>query len=173
MTMAIPTVETERLRLRAPAMADFPAVAAFRASGRTAHVGGPQGQAGAFTGFCALFGHWALRGFGRWIVADRETDEALGVVGPFFPVDWPEPEIAWTVFAHAEGRGVAFEAATAARAWAYGTLGWTTAVSLIDPANARSVALARRMGAREDGTHAHPEYGTMHVWRHPGPEALS
>jgi ribosomal-protein-alanine N-acetyltransferase len=170
---AIPVVQTERLRLRAPRLEDFPAFAAFRASPRTAYVGGPQSRAAAFTGFSALLGHWALRGYGRWIVADRATDAPLGVVGPFYPVDWPEPEIAWSVFDAAEGRGIAYEAAFAARAWAYATLGWSTAVSCVDPDNARSVALARRMGCIPDGTFEHPEYGPMHIWRHPGPEALA
>jgi RimJ/RimL family protein N-acetyltransferase len=111
----------------------------------------------------------ALNGFGRWIVADRATDAALGVVGPFFPADWPEPEIAWSVFAEAEGRGIAFEAASAARAFAYDRLGWTTAISLIAPENIRSAALARRLGCREDGTHDHPVHGAIPIWRHPGP----
>ncbi len=172
-TIDIPVVETARLRLRAPKLSDFEAYAAFRASDRTAHVGGPMDRETAFDSFSALIGHWALRGFGRWIVADRETDAPLGYVGPFFPEDWPEPEIAWTVFAAAEGRGVAYEAAHAARAFAYEKLGWTTAISLTTPQNARSIALARRLGAREDGEYQHQSMGRLLVWRHPGPESLT
>jgi RimJ/RimL family protein N-acetyltransferase len=172
-TIAIPTVESARLRLRAPRRADFDAFAAFRGSDRSRIIGGPYTPSEAFEQLAAIVGHWQLNGFGRWIVADRETDAALGVVGPFFPFDWPEPEIAWSVFEAAEGKGIAFEAAQAARAHAYGTLGWTTAVSLISADNARSVALARRLGCREDGVYLHPKYGTMTIWRHPGPEALA
>ena len=110
----IPTLHTERFVLRAPKMADLQQFATFRAGPRSALVGGPFPAASAFTALCGIAGHWTLRGFGRFLVADRETDEALGIVGPFFPDDWPEPEIAWTVFDNAEGRGVAFEAAQAA-----------------------------------------------------------
>lgn len=168
--IAIPTVETARLRLRAPCRADFEAYAAFRGSERARLLGGPYPPGEAFEQLAALVGHWQLNGFGRWIVADRATDAALGVVGPFFPADWPEPEIAWSVFETAEGRGIAYEAALAARAWAYDRLGWTTAISLVAPENTRSAALARRLGCREDGMHAHTSYGRLTVWRHPAPE---
>lgn len=170
---AIPTLLTERLRLRAPGPEDFEAYAAFGASPRAAGVGGPFGRVDAFGNFCALIGHWRMRGYGRWVVADRETDEPLGVVGPMYPEGWPEPEIAWTVFEAAEGRGVAFEAAQAARAFAYGTLGWRTAISCTLPGNVRSEALARRMGAVEEGVFRHPDGFELKVWRHPTPEALS
>jgi RimJ/RimL family protein N-acetyltransferase len=40
---------------------------------------------------------------------------------------------------------------------------------MIDPANTRSVRLAERLGAKADGVFAHPEYGTMTIWRHPAP----
>lgn len=172
-TITIPVVETARLRLRAPRMDDFPAFAAFDASPRAKGVGGPWSEARSFQRFTGLAGHWLLRGFGRWIIADRETDAALGTVGPYFPAGWIEPEIAWTVFEHAEGRGIAFEAAQAARDWAYGTLGWTTAVSCTDPDNHRSIALARRLGCVQEGTYRHPDGFELLVWRHPGPAALA
>lgn len=170
-TLTIPTLTTERLVLRAPRAGDFDAFAAFRASDRARFVGGPQTREVAFSHFAALVGHWAIRGFGRWMVADRRTDAPLGVVGPFHPEGWPEPEIAWSLFDAAEGRGLAQEAALAARAWAYDTLGWTTAVSLIAPDNLRSAALARRMGAVAEDDYPHPLFGPLTVWRHPGPGA--
>ncbi|WP_099827055.1 GNAT family N-acetyltransferase [Oceaniglobus indicus] len=167
--MLIPTVTTDRLTLRAPRESDLPAFAAFRASDRTSFLGGPFDETDSFKQLCAIAGHWQIRGFGRWMVADRTTDEPLGVVGLFFPVHWPEPELAWSVFAAGEGRGVAHESACAARDYAYDSLGMTTLISCIDPANSRSIALARRMGATPDGHFDHPRSGAIHVWRHPGP----
>jgi RimJ/RimL family protein N-acetyltransferase len=172
-TVHIPTVETERLRLRSPMPQDFDTYATFRQSPRSHILGGPNPRDEAFHMICGLVGHWHLRGFGRWMVADRATDQPLGVVGLYHPEDWPEPEIAWTVFDHAEGRGIAHEAALAARAYAYDRLGWTRIVSLIVPANTRSAALARRMGCVTDGQFAHPFYGPMDIWRHAGPEAAA
>jgi RimJ/RimL family protein N-acetyltransferase len=172
-TVHIPTIETDRLRLRAPMPADFEAYAAFRQSERTRVLGGPNSRTEAFHMFCALVGHWHLRGYGRWMVADRETDQPLGIVGVYYPDDWPEPEIGWSVFDSAEGKGVAFEAAMAARAYAYDVLGWTRIVSLIVQGNARSAALARRMGCVVEGQYAHPFYGPMDIWLHQPPGAVA
>lgn len=167
MTVDIPILETERLVLRAPHWADFEAYAAFCASERSAPLGGPYTRSAAFTRLSALIGHWHLRGYGRWMITDRKTGAPLGVTGCLYPEGWPEPEIAWSVFDDAEGKGIAQEAATAARKYAYDNLGWRTAISCVDPANTRSVALAQRLGCREDGTFEHAEYGTLHIWRHP------
>ncbi len=169
----VPELLTERLRMRAPRAEDFDAYAAFCASPRSAGVGGPYARDRAWTLLCAVAGQWALRGYGRWLVADRQTDRPLGIVGLHHPSEWPEPEIGWSVFEEAEGRGVAFEAAVAARAYAYGTLGWPTVMSLIADDNPRSAALAKRMGATPDGVFRHPDYGPLNIWRHQPPEALA
>lgn len=169
----IPVIETARLLLRAPAARDFEAYAAFRGSDRARMLGGPFTRGQAFSQFAALIGHWELRGFGRWIAADIDTDAALGVVGILYPEGWPEPELAWSLFEWSEGRGLAFEAAGAARAHAYDRLGMTTLISLVAADNPRSEALARRLGARPDGNADIPGHGPVPVWRHPGPEVLS
>ncbi len=169
----IPTLTTERLTLRAPKASDFDAYAAFRASDRTGFVGGPDPAPRAWQQFCAIAGQWELRGYGRWLIADRHTDQPLGVTGLHHPLEWPEPELAWSVFAEGEGRGIAFEAAEAARAYAYDTLRWTTVISFVEPRNTRSVALAKRLGCRPDGHFAHEIFGAMDLWRHPAPGELA
>ena len=173
-TLKIPTIETERLRLRSVKPADFPAYCAFRTDPeRTKYLGGVDDEARSFDRLSEIVGHWLMRGFGRFMIADKTTDEPLGVVGPYYPADWPEPEIAWSVFAKAEGRGIAFEAATASRAFAYDTLGWTTAISMIYGDNQRSISLAKRMGCTPAPDFHHPQHGVMQVWRHPAPEVLA
>jgi ribosomal-protein-alanine N-acetyltransferase len=169
-TVHIPTLTTGRLTLRAPKPADADAYGAFLESPRSAGVGGPYMATDAFDKMCNMVGHWHLRGYGRWMIADRATDAALGLCGPFFPEGWPAPEFAWTVFEAAEGRGIAFEAVTEARRWAYATLGWDTAISLVIAGNTRSNALAERLGCTRDGTYDSPHFGAMDVWRHPGPQ---
>lgn len=163
----IPVIETERLRLRCPEMRDFDAYAAFRTSDRAAFVGGPNTRTQAFDKLGEIIGHWHLRGYGRWMVADKSTDEALGVVGLFYPDDWPEPEIAWSVFEAAEGRGVAFEAAMAARSYAFDVLGWETAISCTEHGNTKSQALAERMGAKRENDFVTVDGLKLHVYRHP------
>ena len=169
----IPTLTTERLTLRAPRLSDFAAYADFRASDRARFVGGPNTEIQAWGQFIGLAGQWAIRGYGRWIAADRDSDAPLGVVGLLYPIGWPEPELAWSMFAEGEGHGLAQEAALAARAYAYGTARWSTAISLIDPTNARSVALAQRLGCHPEADYQHEVFGAMQIWRHPSPEALA
>ncbi|MEO0992817.1 MAG: GNAT family N-acetyltransferase [Pseudomonadota bacterium] len=168
----IPVLETERLRLRAPSEDDMAAEVAFYASERSRFVGGPIGRDLVWRGLAGQLGHWVLRGYGMWAVEEIETGIYCGSVGPWYPDGWPEPEIGWALVDGAEGRGIAREAAEAARRYAYGTLGWTTAISLIDPANARSIALAERMGARFERDYDHPSKGRMAVYRHPAPQDL-
>ena len=83
-SLIIPTVETENLRLRAPEWRDFDAYAAFRMGERALHVGGSCTRAQAFDKLGEIIGHWHLRGYGRWMVADKQTDAPLGVVGLFY-----------------------------------------------------------------------------------------
>ena len=73
---------------------------------------------------------------------------------------------------HAEGRGLALEAAVAVRSYAYASLGWPTVISLISPGNERSIALATRLGAWFETIYAHPSYGDLEVHRHPGPGVM-
>lgn len=166
-TLHIPTLTTERFVLRAPQASDFGVYAAFCAGPRSAFVGGPYNRDQAFERMAALIGHWQLRGYGRWMVCDASDDAPLGVVGLMYPESWPEPEIAWTVFDTAEGRGVATEAALAARRYAYDTLGWQTVISCVAPDNHRSAAVARRVGCTPDGRFDHPLHGPLDIWRHP------
>ena len=171
-TIHIPTLRTERLFLRAPRASDLDAYAEFRGSDRSTGVGGPYSREAAYDNLCAIVGHWQIEGYGRWMVTDLD-DTPLGVVGLMNSPEWPEPEIAWSVFAQAEGKGVAYEAALASRAYAYDTLSWPTVISCIMPGNDRSEALARRMGATFEHDHAHPELGTLRVFRHLPPEACA
>lgn len=166
----VPVIETERLRLRAPRAGDFAACADFMASDRALHIGGPLERPLAWRAFCHLTGHWVLRGYSMFVFADRATDAPLGMAGPWYPEGWPEPEIGWSIWpAAAEGKGLAREAASAALQFAYRSLGWTTAISLIADANSRSQALARRMGCLPEGLFTFPTGSTARIWRHPGP----
>ena len=172
--VGVPVIETARLRLRAPCLADFEVEAGYWASDRSAFTGGPMGRPRAWRVLAALIGHWAMRGYGWWTLEERSGEDRAGAVvgrvGLWFPEGWPEPEIGWTLFTGAEGQGYATEAAAAARAHAYGALGWRTAISLIDAGNHRSEAVARRLGARPEGEFDHFGEWRARVWRHPAAE---
>ncbi|NRB01733.1 MAG: GNAT family N-acetyltransferase [Rhodobacteraceae bacterium] len=171
-TLQIPTFRLDDLTLRAPAMSDLDAYAEFRASDRAKGVGGPNTRVQAEQKLEALIGHWHLHGFGRWMVTETHSDTPLGVVGLMAPCDWPEPEIAWSVFAGAEGKSVAYRAAIFARRYAYEVLGWSTVISCTTPDNHRSQALAQRMGATRDGECHVDDVGRLLIWRHLSAEAV-
>ena len=167
-----PVIETERLVLRAPKRGDYEPCAAFLTSERAKFVGGPLDRTLAWRAMCHLTGHWVHRGYGMFIFHAKDDPTPLGMTGPWFPEGWPEHELGWSVWnPAAEGKGLAFEAARGARDFAWTRLGWTGAVSYIDPANDRSIALARRMGAVLDEAAVSPGDGEALVFRHPSPEA--
>lgn len=164
-----PVLQTERLILRAPEGGDWPAFRDFILDARSVFVRSSdltEGQ--AWRGFGHVIGHWVMRGWGSFVLCDRTDGAPLGMAGPWFPAEWPEPELGWSLWSpEAEGRGLAREAVLAARRFAFGPLGWDTAVSYVDPANTRSAALARRLGCTLDADAAFPGQGPLQVWRHP------
>lgn len=169
----IPKLETERLLLRGPTTGDFDAFAAFYASDRSAFVGGPLTAEAAWRMLAMEIGHWVLKGYGRWTVELKTTGEPIGMIGPFCPEGWPEPEIGWDLYNGFEGKGYATEAALAARSYAYDVLGWQTAISLVKPGNDKSAAVAVRLGAKPEGDFVHERHGRMRVYRHPAPGDLA
>ncbi len=165
-TLPIPELETQRLVLRAPREKDFEAHAAFMSSDRAKYVGGPQNRYDAWRGFCGGLGHWVLRGYGMWLVADKKTDAALGRIGFIFHEGWDEPELGWHIFNGAEGKGYAFEAARAARAFGAQEYKLDGVISYIDPDNTRSAALATRLGATHESDRVFFDKPCQ-IWRHP------
>ena len=172
MTVALgptPVLSTERLTLRAPVAADWPAWRAFAASERSRFLLDDDRSARtAWRAFGHAIGHWVLRGFGSFVFHRHDNPTPLGMAGPWFPEGWPETEIGWSVWpAEAEGRGYAHEAAQATLRFARDALRWPAAVSYIDAGNVRSIALARRLGATPDPAAAAPFEGSL-VYRHWG-----
>lgn len=143
----IPTLTTSRLILRPPVYADYPAYAAFLASPRSAYMGGPFAGWAAWGMFCHDVGQWQLFGHGALMVDLRETGECVGQVGINHGPLFPEPELGWLLYEGFEGRGYALEAAAALRGWAFHDRKLPTLVSYCDGANARSIAVAKKLGA--------------------------
>jgi RimJ/RimL family protein N-acetyltransferase len=171
--MDIPTLTTPRLTLRAPCSEDFDTFAAFFASDRAEFVGGPATEEQSWRMLAAELGHWHLRGYGRWAVEETASGTFAGIIGLWNPLGWPEPEIGWDLMGGFESRGYATEAAQAALAYAYDTLGWSTAISLVAPTNHASRGVAKRMGATHDGMFDHERHGRLEIWRHLSPDILA
>jgi RimJ/RimL family protein N-acetyltransferase len=151
MTIA-PTLHTERLILRAPKLSDFEHWAAFFASPRSIHERGQMCRVDAWRTWAADVALWQLRGYGPFGVDDRVTGAYVGEVGLYHGDDFPGPELGWFVIPQAEGRGYAGEAARAVLDWVRASFDWPHVTSIIDPANARSIALGLRLGGAIDPT---------------------
>jgi RimJ/RimL family protein N-acetyltransferase len=163
----IPVLETERLRMRAWRESDLEAFADICADASLAcYIGGVCSRNDAWRRMAAFAGHWSLRGYGVWAIEGKADGAFKGWSGLWRPEGSPEPEVNWGLAAAAQGRGLATEAATRARLYAYETLGWTTAISLIALANRPSIRVAERLGARLERTLTYRGFETG-VFRHP------
>jgi RimJ/RimL family protein N-acetyltransferase len=112
----------------------------------------------------AIEAHWAEHDFGLWCAAPLEDPDAcLGFIGlavpSFLPAVLPAVEVGWRLARPAWGRGLATEGAHAALDHAFGTLRLESVISVIDPANERSVRVAERLGMRPGAAHLHPATG--------------
>lgn len=169
-TVHIPTLETARLTLRALRLGDFEAYAATFASPRSRFMG-TLTRREAWNSFASEAVDWLFRGHGIWAI-DLKGGPHIGLTGIGQPDHFPEPEIGWILHDGHEGHGYATEAAETARDWARNRV--TSLVSYIDPANHRSISVARRLGATADPRAALPRGETADetvVYRHWGKAA--
>jgi RimJ/RimL family protein N-acetyltransferase len=146
--MSGPVLETERLILRPTQAEDFEPWVAFMADETASRfIGGVQPRSVAWRGFCTMAGAWAMHGFAMFSVIEKSSNRWIGRLGPWKPDGWPGSEVGWGIVRDAWGKGYATEGASAAIDWAFEHLGWTDVIHCIDPANAPSQAVARRLGS--------------------------
>jgi RimJ/RimL family protein N-acetyltransferase len=158
---------TERLVLRLPQERDFAASVAFWSSERSHLMGGPWSVETTRQEFDDLGRQWQKHGFSLFAVTFRDRDDILGLIGPFYPDSHAEPELGWSLWdAALEGRGIAYEAAVAARDWFFANTAYRTAVSYTDPQNHRSHRLCERLGAVVDPTATLPDDEPTLTYRH-------
>jgi RimJ/RimL family protein N-acetyltransferase len=112
------------------------------------HLGGPLNREEAWRHLAFLVGHWELRGYGMWAVAEQASGAFVGRVGLHYPEGWPAREVGWVLARPFWGRGYALEAGRAAMTAAFDELGWSHVSSFIARANLRSIRLAERLGER-------------------------
>ena len=146
-------LETGRLILRPfvdDDLDDYAAICADPEVMRFLH-GPPMTRAEAWQHMARMLGHWMLRGFGIWAVQERESGRLVGRLGFIQPEGWPGFELGWTLGRPYWGRGFATEGARAALEHAFGEMGRDHVISLIDPENARSIAVAERLGETLEG----------------------
>ncbi|MBV8688426.1 MAG: GNAT family N-acetyltransferase [Alphaproteobacteria bacterium] len=151
---AAPTLETERLRLRAYSAGDLDAQAAAMADpGVVTHLGGkPFSREETWRKMLAAPGLWALLGYGYWLVERKADGLYLGQIGfadfkrDMRPSIEGLPEMGWIFAPHAHGQGYAAEAGRRALAWADEALAGREIPAIISHANAPSIRVAERIG---------------------------
>jgi RimJ/RimL family protein N-acetyltransferase len=153
----IPTLETERLRLRPYRLADFDAYAAMWADPAVVRfIGGvPFTREQSWTRFLRQIGLWHHLGFGFFALEDKATGAFAGECGFHDLKRAIEPSIegtmesGWGLTAPMQGRGLAEEAMRAAIAWAIDNGSGERFTALIDPGNAASLRVAGKLGFTE------------------------
>lgn len=145
-------LETERLILRLPRIADFERYAELQAhEAAMRHLGGVQARHAAWRKFLQMPGAWAVQGYAMFSVVEKASGRWLGQLGPWQPDGWPGTEVGYAFHPDAWGKGYAVEAGIAAMDWAFDHLGWHDVIHCIAPDNAASQKVAQRLGSRNRG----------------------
>jgi RimJ/RimL family protein N-acetyltransferase len=149
-----PTIETERLILRAWTKADREAYFAILQEPEVHRHFGPEpmGMEECWRRLMAAAGGWQLNGFGGWAVERQIDGRLIGMAALFtawrdlVPQFGDEPEMGWIFATEAHGQGLAREACDAVLRWAESNLSPTPIWAIIAPANAPSIKLAEHLG---------------------------
>ncbi|MEL6868798.1 MAG: GNAT family N-acetyltransferase [Pseudomonadota bacterium] len=147
-----PYIETERLILRTiDPERDFEGWASSMADEQTVrYIGGKtMDRPNAWRNMATVMGHWQIRGYGFFSVEEKATGAWVGRVGPWYPYDWPEPEVGWTIMREHWGKGFASEAGRAAIDYARDILGWSQVIHAIIEGNHGSAAVAEKLGSKK------------------------
>lgn len=153
-----PVLETDRLRLRAHRVEDYPALLELWSDDRVVRfIGGkPANGEEAWARLLRYAGLWALMGFGYWVVEEKATGAYLGECGfaeyhrGITPSIVGRPEAGWVFSPAAHGRGYATEAMRAVLEWGRQHFGNDGAVCLINPENEASLRVAEKLGFVEE-----------------------
>ncbi len=164
--LPMPELETERCILRGWQPHDFECVAEiFIDENNARYIGGTKEPWQAWRHMALFFGHWHMRGYVSFAAVEKATGQTIGIVGPWNPHGWPEPEIGYAFHPNAHGKGYATETALRTLQYVYDDLEWSTAISLIDKNNAGSKHVAAKMGAVYEKDHV--LFGhEAELWRH-------
>jgi RimJ/RimL family protein N-acetyltransferase len=148
-------VETRRLRLREITTDDLDAVAGMVGDEEQMRFyARPRTYAEAAAWIERTRATYRERGFGFWAVESRPDARFIGYCGirPLTLDGVPETEIGWHIDKGVWNRGIATEAAVAARDVAAQRFEQARLVAIIRPENAASCRVAEKIGLRREST---------------------
>src|SRR6185503_2251353 len=160
-------VETKRLILRKPRLDDWKDIHEYYSDPECTKytVRRPLNESESWQKLAALAGHWTLRGYGSYVLEEKDLDLVIGIAGLDYPNDWPEPEIQWALCRKFWGKGYASEAARAVKEMAVNYLPGLSLISLIHPENQNSIHLAKTLGAYFEKEYYFRD-DSWHIYRH-------
>jgi len=145
----VPPPETARLRFREYTMDDLPLLLPVFADPETMEfLNGPHDEAQTRERLETILARYERDGHCFWAVERRDTDEWIGHCGLLRQhIDGAdENEVAYTIKRHVWGHGYATEAARAVKAHAFQHYGYDRVVTIVHPANVRSICIAMKNG---------------------------
>lgn len=151
-------IVTERLVLRRLTAADLDELVAIQGHPEIVRFMGPSNRHDAVW-LDGVDEDWRKWGYGRVAITDRHSGLLLGRTGIKYVHQFGETELGWILRREAWGQGYATEAAQACADWAFRNFEIPYLISLIEPDNVRSIAVAQRLGMtplREDVFLGHP-----------------
>jgi len=151
----IPTVETERLLLRAWSAADREPFAAMNADPEVMrYMSGRLDRAGSDALVDRIIEDWATNGFGLWAIERRSDGRFIGFAGlwrPRFEAPFmPAVEVGWRLSRDAWGLGYATEGGRASVRHGFEEVGLDEIVSFTAVGNVRSRRVMERLGMTRD-----------------------
>ena len=168
----INSIDTARLRLRVPELADAEALMGILwdpdvVEQKQVTLREPPGGLDlALKNTHDMLRQWELRGYGQWSVIEKMTGHVMGCVGFYHPqTQWPGVDLGWIIHRSRWGHGLATEAATAALGWVWEYTQIDRIVSLIAPDDLRSIRIATKIGEHFERADVDPVHGEpVHVY---------
>jgi RimJ/RimL family protein N-acetyltransferase len=142
-------IETPRLILRPIGADDFDAHARIVGDAAVMHyiIDAPMSPAQAWWNIARYIGHWQIRGYGMYVAIERSSGQIIGHMGFLNAEGGRGFELGWILAPEAWGKGYASEGTRTLVAHAFGGLGQTHIVCVINRENVKSIAVAERLGA--------------------------
>jgi RimJ/RimL family protein N-acetyltransferase len=152
--VSVPVIETPRLRLRGHRYSDLlPCVAMWSDPNVTKFISGRAStQQQTWSRLLTYIGHWALLGFGYWVIEDKASTEFVGEVGfadfqrEIAPSMRDRPELGFALASRFHAKGYATESVRAVLSWSDKHLSYPNTVCLINPENLASLRVVQKCG---------------------------
>jgi RimJ/RimL family protein N-acetyltransferase len=139
-------IETERLLLRPLTSDDVDELVALHAEREVERFMGPFDRASVIEWLALVQEDYAARRPGRLAIIERVSGRFLGRSGLKYWPQFAETELGWVLHPDEWGHGYATEAGQSCARWGFLNLDVARLTAMIRPDNARSIAVAQRIG---------------------------